>query len=219
MSLFPGDDRRLRELILYIAARCEGWTGFRPALLERLLFQSDFLHFRLHGFPITGQTYRRGIHSPAPRAMGRVLRGMIRTGALRVDEHPVGDGLHVRRIPVALREPDLRIFDGQEIAVVEKALRFYGPGYGRFPEPSHGQSHRGNRAGIPERPDLLNLPWELAGPREEIPYHLALLADLAPGGPPHELPRETGAAGQSMESSNQPPLEPIRKDAPLMVAA
>ncbi|HKP95080.1 MAG TPA: hypothetical protein VJ385_04910 [Fibrobacteria bacterium] len=159
MNLFPADDRRLRELILHISRRCGDWDPFTPALLERMLFQADFLHFRLHGFPITGQTYRRGVRSPAPRTMARMVRDMARAGEFEISEEPIGDGLHVRRRAHAYREPELRIFDGQEIALVERVIRFY------------RRHWRTGSAG----PDLLVLPWELAAPREEIPYPLALL--------------------------------------------
>ncbi|MDB5102960.1 MAG: hypothetical protein JWP91_649 [Fibrobacteres bacterium] len=162
LNPFPADEMRLRELILHIAARCADWEDFDTAHLDRILFQADFLHFRLHGYPITGQTYRRGIRSPAPRIMRRVLRSMIEAGDLEMREEACGDGWHVRLFPFALREPALRRFDGQEIALVETVVRFYRD---QAVDGSHG-------------PDLLDLPWDLAGPREAIPYHLSLVAPL-----------------------------------------
>jgi hypothetical protein len=167
MNLFPGDERRMRELILHLSLRCADWEGFDASLLERMLFQADFLHFRRYGFPITGQTYRRGIRSPAPRIMARMLRCMSAAGELEIQELPLGDGLHVRRVPRAYREPDLRLFDGQEIAVVETVIRHYRECW---------------RAGSDEI-DLLAMPWEAAGPREEIPYALALVGALNETGP------------------------------------
>jgi hypothetical protein len=158
MNPFPADDARLKALILHIASRCADWEPFDLAMLDRILFQADFLHFRLHGFPITGQTYLRGIHAPSPLPMRRMLKDLARYGALEVSETPRGDGLHVRHVPIALREPDLRPFDGQEIAVVERVLWFY-------------RTRWISGAG----PELLDLPWELAGPKEEIPYVLALV--------------------------------------------
>jgi hypothetical protein len=159
MSLFPADDRRLRELILHVSLRCRDWEQFSSAVLDRILFQSDFLHFRRFGFPITGQAYRRGVRSPAPRALPRVLRAMQRAGEWNCLELPLADGIHVRRLPCACREPDLRIFDGREIDLVEQVIRFY-------------HTHWKDEG---EGPDFLAMPWQLAAPREEIPYHLALL--------------------------------------------
>lgn len=160
MNPFPADEARLRALILHVSLRCVDWPRFDMALLDRLLFQADFLHFRLHGFPITGQTYLRGLRSPAPQSLRPMVRRMIRTGEFEIREVEVGDGLHVRSIPAAHREPDLRIFDGQEIAVVERVLWFYWQ----------------NWTTGTEGPDLLEIPWELADLWEEIPYALALIS-------------------------------------------
>lgn len=161
LSVFPADDGRLRELILHVSERCADWEEFDPALLERILFQADFLHFRDQGFPITGQAWRRGIKGPSPRGLTRVLRDLALDFAVR--ESPVGDGLHVRRRPMAMRAADLSGFEGTEIAAVEKAIWFY---------------RRNWDAGL-QGPDLLDIPWNLAAPREEIPYALALIAPPA----------------------------------------
>jgi hypothetical protein len=160
MNPFPADDARLRALILHICLRCGDWRRFDAALLDRLLFQSDFLHFRLHGFPITGQTYLRGLRSPAPQDLRRIARRLVQAGEMELREVDLGDGLHVRYVPSACREPDLRIFDGQEIAVVERVLWHY----------------RMNWQEAADGPDLLDIPWELADFREEIPYALALIS-------------------------------------------
>ncbi len=180
MNPFTADDERLRALILHLSARCSDWKIFDVILLDRMLFQSDFLHFRLHGFPITGHAYHRGIRSPAPQTMRRLTRAMIRSGELEITEVSRGDGLHVRFVPTALRDPDLRIFDGQEIAVVERVLWFY-----RNNWTSNGIADDVTVDG----PDLLDLPWELAGPQEEIPYHLALISGPRTGKEPEQPQR------------------------------
>lgn len=164
MSLFPSDDNRTRELILHIAERGADWNAFALPMLHRILFQADFLHFRLYGFPITGQTYLRGAQTPTPRSKTRILREMQASGDLEIREEPVGDGLHVRSVPRALRESDLRMFDGREIALVERVLRHF----------RENASETG--AG-----DLLELPWESARVREEIPYALGLMGRISPG--------------------------------------
>jgi hypothetical protein len=165
MNPFTADDQRLKELILHIAARCGDWEAFDVSLLDRILFQADFLHFRLYGYPVTGQTYVRGIRAPSPENRRRTTRLLVQAGEMEIQERPLGDGLHVRMVPVALREPDLRGFDGQEIAIAERVLRFYRDAW----------TGGWNRMLGQEGPDLVELPWELAGPGEEIPYCLALV--------------------------------------------
>jgi hypothetical protein len=158
MDGFPADDGRLGELILYVADRCADWDAFDPIVLDRILFQSDFLHYRDFGAPITGQAYRRGPSGPVARGLARVLRGLAREFAVR--ETPVGDGLHVRRRPEGLRGARTALFDARELAVVDEVLGHY------------------RRAWSPlrEGPDYLAIPWHLAGPREIIPYESALFA-------------------------------------------
>jgi hypothetical protein len=153
MNPFTADDQRLKELILHIAARCGDWEAFDVFLLDRILFQTDFLHFRLYGYPVTGQTYVRGIRAPSPENRRRTTRLLVQAGEMEIQELP-------------LREPDLRGFDGQEIAIAERVLRFYREAW------TSGR----NRMLGQEGPDLVDLPWELAGPGEEIPYCLALVS-------------------------------------------
>jgi hypothetical protein len=197
MNPFTADDQRLKELILHIAARCGDWEAFDVSLLDRILFQADFLHFRLYGYPITGQTYVRGIRAPSPENRRGTTRLLVQAGDMEIQERPLGDGLHVRTVPVALREPDLRGFDGQEIAIAERVLRFYRETW------ISGRNQAPDRNGAPgwetpwvlgqEGPDLVDLPWELAGPGEEIPYYLALVsaapAIAIPG--PDPIPSQT----------------------------
>ncbi|MEO7425265.1 MAG: hypothetical protein ABI036_08760 [Fibrobacteria bacterium] len=178
MSLFPADYERLRELILHVSQRCRDWERFDSAMLDRLLFQADFQHFLRYGFPITGQAYRRGILSPAPRSMRPVLRDMIAAGSLEIVEVQHPDGLHARCLPRALREPNLRIFDGREIALVETVILFYR----RTWDPDTGE-------------DMLILPWEAARPREEIPYQLALLGSLSNSSAGSDRYGQTGLHG------------------------
>jgi hypothetical protein len=153
MQGFPPDDGRLAELILYVSDRCAEWNHFDPILLDRILFQADFLHYRAFGASITGQTYRRGPSGPAPRGLSRVLRGLAREFA--VVEMPAGDGLHVYRRPAALRPARLSAFSARELATVEEVLGHY----------RHGRG-----------PDYLEMPWQEAGPRAILPYSLALEA-------------------------------------------
>lgn len=166
MMEFPADDGRLAELILHVSARCADWEGYDPALLERILFQADFLHHRLKGRPITGQAYRRGPSGPSPRGLGRVLRGLAREFAIL--EIPAGDGLHVSRRPAALREADLSRFSDSELEAVEAVLAHFREAW--------SPARR-------EGPDYLEIPWREAGPREALPYSLARRApEPAPRG-------------------------------------
>jgi hypothetical protein len=174
MREFPADDGRLAELILHVSARCADWEHFDPILLDRILFQADFLHYRTYGAPITGQTYRRGPSGPAPRGLSRVLRGLAREFA--VVETPEGDGLHVRRRPAALRGARLSAFDARELATVEQVLRHYREGREGAGRRSDSPQSADWRSPPQDAPDYFEIPWREAGPRAILPYSLALAA-------------------------------------------
>ena len=63
------DDEKFKELVLYIARKSECDPRFGATKLNKLLFFSDFLAFKRLGSPITGQTYFKLDHGPAPRRM------------------------------------------------------------------------------------------------------------------------------------------------------
>ena len=64
-------DRRLAELILYIAEKCEHDPGFGAVKLNKILAFADFSSYFETGKPITGAEYMRLPQGPAPR---RLLR-------------------------------------------------------------------------------------------------------------------------------------------------
>ena len=58
--------RALRELILFIADRCEDEPTFGATKLNKILFYADFLSYALYGEPIAGVTYRKLERGPVP---------------------------------------------------------------------------------------------------------------------------------------------------------
>lgn len=116
-----GDEHKLRELILYVARRCEEDPHFGSTKLNKILFYSDFVTYGATARPITGVEYQKLQHGPAPRRLKPILDAMAEAGecAIQYREH-FG---YVQRRPVALRDPDLRAFSGEEINRVEQVLR------------------------------------------------------------------------------------------------
>ena len=53
------DERKLKELILYVADRCEADPTFGAIKLNKTLFYADFLAFASTGKPITGVETKR----------------------------------------------------------------------------------------------------------------------------------------------------------------
>src|SRR3954469_10057092 len=105
------NDRKFRELILYISQRCEQDPNFGKTKLNKILFYSDFLTYAHTGEPITGQEYMRIQHGPGPRKLKPTLVDMKEKGDLEVRRERKHD-LHQERV-VALRQPVCELFSDQ----------------------------------------------------------------------------------------------------------
>jgi hypothetical protein len=155
---------KLQELILYIARRSEDDRRFGANKLNKLLFYSDFLAYAKTGRSITGATYERLEHGPAPRGLTATLEELKPACAEAERDYL---GRKQRRI-MALREPDLSEFTGAEVALVDELVDRLR---------NHGEEVVGELA------DRF-VGWQVAEVGEEIPYGTAFV------GPPRRLTRE-----------------------------
>jgi hypothetical protein len=154
----PGDDNRLKELIVYIASKCQDDPAFGAIKLNKILFHADFRAYRLRGKPITGTPYFRLKHGPAPQAMVPIMRELHQDDAVRTQRRIVG-GREQRR-PIALRPADLSYFSGEDIAIVDSVIdELWGQSATAVSEHSHG------------------IQWQTRFDRDPIPYESAYLSD------------------------------------------
>ncbi len=112
------NEAKFRELILYISRKCALDPLFGATKLNKILFYSDFFSFGRSGEPITGVEYQRLRNGPAPRALVPVREKMIEERILGMQEVMLKSG-KIQKRTVGLRPPNLRIFTGEEIAVVD----------------------------------------------------------------------------------------------------
>lgn len=150
---------RLRELILHIAARCDGAEYFGAIKLNKILALADFTSFVRHGTPITGVEYMRERNGPVPRKMKPLITKMERDRTIVIQKRPLGGHIEHRVIPI--QPANLSIFSAREIAIVDEviAARWSDTGT-QMSEFSHGRA------------------WQAAGENGElIPYEAAYLSD------------------------------------------
>jgi hypothetical protein len=154
----PGDDTRLKELIVYIASRCQDDPAFGAIKLNKILFNADFRSFKRRGRPVTGSPYFRLKHGPAPRAMVPIMRELHEDGAVATQRRYVG-GYEQKR-PIALRPADLALFSGEDIAILDEVIDdLWGQSATAVSEQSHG------------------IQWMTRTDKEAIPYEAAFLSD------------------------------------------
>lgn len=111
------DEQKFKELIIYLAWKCDDDPYFGATKLNKALFYSDFKAYRRLGAAITGAEYRALPHGPAPKQLLPIRRRMEKTDrsiALQTKGHQ-------KRV-VALRDPNLNIFTANEITVVDEVI-------------------------------------------------------------------------------------------------
>ena len=172
------DERKLKELILYVADRCEADPTFGAVKLNKILFYADFLAFASTGKPITGVGYEKMQLGPVPSALQQASASLIAEGDLARQRKDRFGRTQVRF--VALRAPDLSLFTGAEIALVDEVVA----------------ALKGVNAA--EVSDLSHLEhgWQLASLREFIPYETVFLSNEPVTDADRERARELVAQNQ-----------------------
>jgi Protein of unknown function (DUF4065) len=151
------EDQKFRELILFLAEKSEGDVPFGATKLNKLLFYIDFRAYAAQGKSVTGQKYQKLENGPAPKKLIPTVKKMEAAGELVYREHDYY-GKRQRRA-IALRGPDLSLFSGPEVQLVNDVIKeFWGASARQMSEFSHRF-----------------LGWEVAELGEEIPYEVALI--------------------------------------------
>jgi hypothetical protein len=151
------NDTKLKELILFIASRSEDDVRFGSTKLNKLLFFADFLAYVKLGKAITNHAYMRLPNGPAPRALLPITKKMIAAKTLAIQERDHYG--KTQKVPIALREADLKLFSPEEIAVVTDVLSAF---------------RKNNARGISALSHKFD-GWKLAKDGETIPYEVALV--------------------------------------------
>jgi hypothetical protein len=173
-------DRRLGELILYIAQKSATDSHFGDTKLNKLLYFADFLAFRVLGASITGAVYQKLEHGPAPRRMIPIHNDLVARGEAEVvSEGGAGWPRH-RTIPK--RRPDLSGFTGPQIALIDEVIEHF------WSCAAWEISERSHRASV---------GWQLAQLNEDIPYETALTSAEPPSEAAMELARRRFAEAQA----------------------
>jgi hypothetical protein len=170
-----GSEEKMAELILYVSDRCQTDPAFGAVKLNKILFHSDFLFYKMRGRPITGMEYMKLQWGPAPRRLVPIRRELIERKELLIRPQPYGTWQQDR--PIALRPADLSEFTGEEIAIVDSVISdLWGKSATDVSEETH-----------------LFAGWKLAEERETIPYPTILIAeDEEPSEEDYALAAELG---------------------------
>jgi Antitoxin SocA-like, Panacea domain len=152
---------RLRELILFIAERCQDDPTFGATKLAKILFRADFISFARYGESITNTSYQKLPHGPVPTAVASVRGEMLEKGEIVMTKEGYSPYLRDRVIP--LREANLDGFKARDIALIDGVIEmFHAASASDISRFSHDKA------------------WQAARDYETIPYEAALLSDAGP---------------------------------------
>ena len=154
-------DKRLGELMLYIAKRSQFDPNFGGTKLNKILFYADFTSFGRHGRPITGAEYVKREFGPTPRRLIPVREKLEKKKEAVVQKVDFL-GKEQQRL-VALREADLSMFTGEEIALVDQVIEYL---EGKTARKVSDLSH--------------NRIWRVARLGEAIPYEAVFVSEDDP---------------------------------------
>jgi uncharacterized phage-associated protein len=157
MSAAEFNRKKFEELIVYFAHRLGPEAALGRVKLAKLLMLSDFGAFERYGRPITGATYEKWEQGHLPRELLLAQRDLEAEGAIAVETVDYY-GKQLKRVR-NLRDPDLRDFTEDELAVVEGTIRRYGHESATF---LSDMSHK-------------ELGWRLSEWKEVIPFHTVFL--------------------------------------------
>ncbi len=157
------DRKKFRELILYIAERSDDDPRFGATKLNKILYFSDFKAFGLFGRPITGATYVRLDRGPVPREILHELREMETAGDIRRERRHYFNYVQKRVRARRQSEAD-EVLSAQERTLVDSVI----------------DELRQLSASDVSALSHLELGWQVAADREEIPYETAYISDRQP---------------------------------------
>jgi Protein of unknown function (DUF4065) len=114
------DDRKLKELILYIAVRTQDDPYCGAVKLNKILYTADFRAYLELGESISGHPYVARPLGPVPKRLPPVRKNLVLSGDAELVREEMGPYSQDR--VYALREAKLSLFTEEELALVDAVI-------------------------------------------------------------------------------------------------
>lgn len=154
-------ETKLKELILYVARRCELHEFFGTIKLNKILLYSDWNAYLQRGRGVTGVPYVKDQFGPVPQGIKTLVKKMESDKDAIVLTRVMPGDQKVQHRVVATREPNLDIFDPADVATVDEIIDWIRPMTARR---ISNLTHR-------------CVGWKSAKYDDVIPYSAALIPD------------------------------------------
>jgi hypothetical protein len=146
-------NKKLKEMVLYVADKSKDDPAFGETKLNKILFTADFYHYGLTGKSITGSKYFHINAGPAPKEMIRVLKELLSEDKIKIEE-TIYFGFKQKKVIPKITY-DLRGFSDDEKNFVDSVIKKF---------------ERWNGSDLTNWTHSL-IPWLITSDKEDIPYH------------------------------------------------
>lgn len=152
---------KFRELLHYIIHECGSKENIGKTTLYKILYFCDFDYYELHETPITGETYLKLEHGPAPEHFAKAIAELRAKKLIKIEKAVYG-GYDQEKF-LSLIEPKLANLSAPEKLVVDKVI---------------GKLCNMNASQISSYSHL-DMPWKATQERDIIDYKLVFYRDSA----------------------------------------
>jgi transcriptional regulator with XRE-family HTH domain len=144
--------KKFKEILIYILGKVGAKPNVGETVLYKLLYFIDFNYYEKYEEQLIGATYIKNHHGPTPIEFQAIVNEMIENKEIEVVKSKYFQHLQKKYLPH--REPDLSIFNANEIKLIDDVLlKLSGMNASTISEYSHQ-----------------DVPWIVTPDRQKIDY-------------------------------------------------
>lgn len=115
-------NEKFKALVHHVVSSCDDPTRLGAIRLNKILWFTDSLSYRLHGSPISGETYVKRQYGPVPKTILATIAQLEAEGKIMVAEKDNAIG-HKTRLFVSLEQPNDDVFSPQELGIIDVMVK------------------------------------------------------------------------------------------------
>lgn len=114
---------KLEEMAHYLIFRCQNKKNFGKTVLFKLLYFSDFNHYKKNFEPISGEQYRKLEFGPAPAHFQAILKNLHDSGAIDYEEQKNEKEPWIFR---SVKDPEIKLLAKNELETIDCVIKKLG---------------------------------------------------------------------------------------------
>lgn len=118
---------KYENTILYLCSALGG-TLFGKKKLAKLLYYTDFdrYEYKESEKSVTGDTYEAWKMGPVPKSYSHIIDSLVKKSEMGINETEQANGYLPTIVYTALKNPNLSVFDEDDLAILNHVVKKYG---------------------------------------------------------------------------------------------